>query len=115
MKKNLKSLPSFSAEWIDGDSQSGVHTEADGLLWWSRPDGPGGHFGEVGSSQSYEDFLINGPMDRSVPAQKLDKLRSVLEAHGYRIDNHPTTERQSAQSLPKQKRGKRIKNRSRRD
>lgn len=84
MKKNLKAPPGFSAEWRDGDSQSGVYTDADGLLWWSRPDGAGGHFGEVGSHQLYEEFLSNGPIDRSMPSQKLEELRSVLDAHGYK-------------------------------
>ncbi len=48
-------------EWPDGLGVTGVHTLEGRLLWWSRPGGPNGRFGEAARSQSFEDFRENGP------------------------------------------------------
>lgn len=101
-EKTERTHPSFSTEWKDGDGRSGVYTNAEGLLWWYRPDGPGGHFGEVGSEQSYEDFLIGGPQVSGVPATILDQLLSALDAHG-RISKSAVPEQQTAQAIVKKK------------
>lgn len=49
-------------EWRDGDGWSGVHDREGDLLWWSRPGGPNGRFGEAAGSQALADYRANGPM-----------------------------------------------------
>lgn len=53
-------VPSRSWEWSEDASTCGVHTGEHKLVWWRRPDGAGGYFGEVAREQSFEDFLQNG-------------------------------------------------------
>lgn len=54
------SVPGRSWEWTDGMSTSGVHTSEGKLVWWSRPSGPGGYFGEMATEQSFESFVESG-------------------------------------------------------
>lgn len=64
-------------KWKDGSGVSGVHTYEGKLLWWSRPGGPNGRFGEAARSQSYEDFRKNGPAV-SAPDEVVAQLRAVF-------------------------------------
>lgn len=82
-----QSIPYFSASWDDGDSMCGVDTQADGLWWSMRPNGPGGHFGEVGTGQSIEDFLTRGPAVGGAPTDVVDRLFAVLEEHGITLES----------------------------
>ncbi len=68
-------------EWPDGDGVSGVHTREGHLLWWSRPGGPNGRFGEAARSQSFTDFRENGSAV-SCPPEIEATLRDVLAESG---------------------------------
>ena len=68
-----------SWEWADRMSTSGVHTSEGRLVWWSRPAGPGGHFGEVATEQAFESFLEFGP-PVFVPEAVAQELRGLLVA-----------------------------------
>lgn len=57
----------------------GVHTSEGKLVWWSRPDGPGGRFAELGSEQSFDSFVEVGAPPLFVPAAVLSELRKLLE------------------------------------
>lgn len=59
-KARLSAVPGRSWEWADGMATSGVHTYGGSLTWWTRPDGPGGYFGEMATEQSCADFLRSG-------------------------------------------------------
>jgi hypothetical protein len=60
-------------------STSGVHTFEGKLVWWTRPAGPGGYFGEMASEQSFADFLASGaPV--FAPAEVSEALHAVLVA-----------------------------------
>lgn len=70
-------VPSRSWEWSEGMSTCGVHTAEGQLVWWSRPAGAGGYFGEVAREQSFADFLQNGaPV--FVPDEVSKELRQIL-------------------------------------
>lgn len=65
-------------EWPEGGGTSGVHTHESNLLWWSRPGGPNGRFGEAARSQSFEDFRENGPAVYA-PPEIIERLRAVFD------------------------------------
>jgi prevent-host-death family protein len=71
----------FSAEWDDGDGRAGVHAGPKGFTWWYRPNGPGGRFGELGSDQTFEEFLTEGPRGAAVPEHVLSNLESIIKAN----------------------------------
>ena len=48
-------------------------------MWWTRPGGAGGYFGEVASEQSFDAFLEAGPAV-FVPDDVARELRALLEA-----------------------------------
>lgn len=52
---------SIDAQWPDGDGTAGVTSQGQSLLWWHRPGGPGGRFGEAGRLQSPDDYRDAGP------------------------------------------------------
>ena len=39
----------------------GVEVSSSEVLWWSRPGGSGGRFGEAARGQSHEDYRLHGP------------------------------------------------------
>lgn len=51
----------WQQEWPDGDGTSGVQVADGELLWWSRPGGPNGRFGEAARTQTLDDYRANGP------------------------------------------------------
>ena len=51
----------WQRQWPDGDGTSGVQVADDELLWWYRPGGAGGRFGEAARTQSADDYRANGP------------------------------------------------------
>ncbi|MDX1439057.1 MAG: hypothetical protein R3284_04050 [Rubricoccaceae bacterium] len=68
-------------EWPDGDGTSGVHTHEGNLLWWYRPGGPGGRFGEAARTQTLDDFRENGPAV-SAPPRIVKQLVALLGEKG---------------------------------
>ena len=54
-------VPKHAWEWMVGATPHGVHTYEGQLVWWERPAGPGGYFGEVAAAQSFADFIRSGP------------------------------------------------------
>ncbi|MBP9145792.1 MAG: hypothetical protein KBF21_14455 [Thermoanaerobaculia bacterium] len=77
--KDWSAVPGRSWEWAEGSSTSGVHTCEGKLVWWTRPGGAGGYFGEVASEQSFDAFLEAGPAV-FVPDDVARELRALLEA-----------------------------------
>lgn len=62
--------------WRTPGATHGVHTyEQGGLVWWSRPDGPNGRFGESAGVQHYDDFRRDGPLVGGVPEEVVAELR----------------------------------------
>jgi|JI10StandDraft_1071094.scaffolds.fasta_scaffold1634906_2 hypothetical protein len=76
-RRDWLSVPSRSWEWNEGMSVCGVHTAEHQLVWWSRPAGPGGYFGEVAIDQSFDDFLASGPPVYA-PQAVSDEIRLLL-------------------------------------
>ncbi len=74
---NAGDVRAINLDWPDGYGVSGVHTNEGHMLWWSRPPGPEGRFGEVGSAQSFEDFNTSGP-PFPIPAEIEATLRDVF-------------------------------------
>lgn len=79
--RDQRPVPGRSWEWADGDSTSGVHTFEGKLVWWTRPAGPGGYFGEMASEQSFEAFLEEGT-SLFVPETIAQELRRLLLSVG---------------------------------
>ena len=77
-------IPSFSAEWPDNGGTTGVHAGADGITWWTNPGGPNGRYGEMASTQDFDDFLRNGPAVPGASAQVLADLEAAVRACGYK-------------------------------
>ncbi len=67
-----------SWQWPDGEGVSGVHTFEGQLVWWNRPGGDGGRFGEGASTQTFDEFIADGP-PVFVPANVLSELRAILK------------------------------------
>ena len=54
--------PLLSLQWPSGTGGTeGVEVGGDEVLWWSRPGGSGGRFGEAARGQSVEDYRQHGP------------------------------------------------------
>jgi len=70
-------VPKRDWEWRVGDTQHGVHTYEGQLVWWERPDGPGGYWAEVAVAQSFADFLAAGPR-LPAPEEVVEALRALL-------------------------------------
>lgn len=52
----------LSLQWPSGTGGTdGVEVSTSDVLWWSRPGGSGGRFGEAARSQSVEDYRRHGP------------------------------------------------------
>lgn len=79
--KNWSGVPGKSWEWAEGTSRSGVHTSEGQLVWWTRPDGPGGYFAEVASEQSFDAFLEQGP-PVFAPDAVVHELEELLRSTG---------------------------------
>jgi len=73
----------FSAEWRDGDGQAGVTITAEGISWWYTPNGDGGRFGGVGQSQTFAEYLENGPIGPAPPEGVIAGLDAALAAAGH--------------------------------
>tara|TARA_Y100000815_G_C13272087_1_gene473474 strand:- start:183 stop:635 length:453 start_codon:yes stop_codon:yes gene_type:complete len=56
-------VPSLlSLQWPSGTcGTDGVEVSSSEVLWWSRPGGSGGRFGEAARGQSHEDYRLHGP------------------------------------------------------
>ncbi len=56
-------VPSLlSLQWPSGTGGTdGVEVSSSEVLWWSRPGGSGGRFGEAARGQSLEDYRQHGP------------------------------------------------------
>ncbi len=68
----------INLEWKDEHGgTSGVHDLEGDLLWWNRPGGPNGRFGEAARSQTFADFRENGPAV-SAPEEVLEKLYKII-------------------------------------
>lgn len=69
MNQNGSSISNlnFNAEWTSGIGTVGADANSLGINWWYRPNGPGGHLGEVGALQTLEEFLMQDPMGVLVP------------------------------------------------
>ena len=92
----------YFAEWDDGDGRAGVNAGPSGLTWWYRPKGPGGRFGEVGSDQTFEEFLGHGPKGGAVPEKVIGELESIIKAQG--ITNAQRRKSSSTELILEQKR-----------
>lgn len=85
--EKTRSFPNieFSTEWDHGDGRAGVQVSPNGLIWWYRPNGPGGSFGEVGAQQTFEEFVVQGALGVPVPEDVMRELGEVLSANGVGI------------------------------
>ncbi len=81
----------YFAERDDGDGRAGVNAGPGGLTWWYRPNGPGGRFGELGSDQTFEEFLGQGPKGGAVPEKVIREIESIIKAHGITNAQTPRT------------------------
>lgn len=88
-RKDWSGIPGKSWEWAEGMSTSGVHTYEGKLVWWTRPDGPGGYFGEVASEQSFDEFVeLGAPV--FVPDAVVHELRALLQCSKRAGRRNPT-------------------------
>jgi len=69
----------LSLQWPSGTGGTeGVEVSDDEVLWWSRPGGSGGRFGEAARGQSHDDYRRQGPAVSCPP----DVRRQVDRALG---------------------------------
>lgn len=74
---NWNSIPGRDYQWSHNSGTSGVHTHEGHLVFWHRPAGAGGHLGEVARTQSFQDFITNGPAV-PIPDTILAQLNQLL-------------------------------------
>lgn len=60
-------LPRQEWTWTHQNGTAGVRTTEGRLLWWDRPAGAGGRFGEVATTQTFGDYRAHGPKVSGVP------------------------------------------------
>ncbi len=84
--------------WSDNGSDHGVDLDvaAGSIVYWSRPFGRNGRFGEVGRDQLVADFLKYGPDVGDVP---LDVIDAILEALSTPQSPFPPRWRQPSEEL----------------
>jgi hypothetical protein len=70
-------VPKREWQWGRGQTTCGVHTYEGKLVWWETPGGPNGHLFEVGSEQSFQDFIQSGPLV-SAPPEVLQEIDQIL-------------------------------------
>lgn len=75
-------LPRQEWTWTHPDGTAGVHTYQGHLLWWDRPKGPNGRFGEVATTQSFSDYRARGPKVGGAPDDVLAELDALLGRRG---------------------------------
>src|SRR5262245_11545953 len=90
-------MPTRSWEYSDDDDVCGVDLRDGQIVYFSMPKGPQGRFGEVGSSQSVENFLAYGPsvaIPRNIVLEVLHELGNPSTTW-----LHPSAETATVQEL----------------
>ncbi len=75
-------LPRQAWTWSRPGGTCGVHTHEGHLVWWDRPAGAGGRFGEAATTQSFSDYRARGPKVSGAPDDVLAELDGLLGRQG---------------------------------